>query len=188
MNEDFFEKNNYFIDRRNSVHEYYHIYNSTCDRIGIIKQKVTIQQKILRMFIGKTWLPFSVEIRGVNGRLQASVSRKSMLTSKIIVENDRKEKVGVISKKLFRPEFKVLNSSNKVIAEIRDAWKGPNFIVYDSSEQQIGTIDTKWNGAMKGVIRSSNSYKVDMMTHYLKNEEKVAILSSSLIINMFFFN
>lgn len=189
MNSDFFETNNYFIDKKNSFQEHYNVYNDKRERIGRIKQKVTVLQKVLRLTLSKTLLPFSIEIRSANGGLEASILKKGIFSkSQIIVQDASGKKVGVINKKTnrFKPEFKILNNANEVIAKIGDVWKKSNFIINDPSENQIGTIDNDWKGSMKNVVRSDNSYNVNIAANYSNKEEKVAILSTAIAINMFF--
>ncbi|QOG04316.1 phospholipid scramblase-related protein [Flavobacterium sp. MDT1-60] len=189
MISDFFETNNYFVDKKNSFQEHYNVYNDKRERIGRIKQKLTVLQKVLRLTVSKTLLPFSLEIRSANGGLEASILKKGLFSkSEIIVQDASGKKVGIINKKSkhFKPEFKILNSANEVIAEIGDVWKKSNFIINDSLENQIGTIDHQWKGSMKNVARADNSYNVNIATNYSNNEEKVAILSTAIVINMFF--
>ena len=188
MTSDFFETNNYFVDKKNSFQEHYNVYNDKRERIGRIKQKLTLLQKVLGFAVSKTFFPFSVEIRSANGGLEASILKKGIFSTEgIIVKDASGKKVGAINKtpNLFRPEFKILNSANELIAEIGDVWKKSNFIIHDSLENQIGSIDKKWSGAMKNVVRAENSYNVSFSANYSNNEEKIAILSSAIVINMF---
>ncbi|SHM13153.1 phospholipid scramblase-related protein [Flavobacterium saccharophilum] len=189
MISDFFDTNNYFVDKKNSFQEHYNVYNDKRERIGRIKQKLTVIQKVLRLTVSKTLFPFSIEIRSANGGLVASILKKGIFSkSQIIVQDASGKKVGVIAKKLnrFKPEFKILNNANEVIAEIGDVWKKSNFIINGPSENQIGTINNDWKGSMKNVLRSDNSYNVNIATNYTNKEEKVAILSTAIAINMFF--
>jgi uncharacterized protein YxjI len=190
MISDFFEINNYFVDKKNNFQEHYNVYNDKRERIGRIKQKLTVLQKVLRLTISKTLFPFSIEIRSANGGLEASILKKGLFSkSQIIVQDASGKKVGVINKKSnrSRPEFKILNNANEVIAEIGDVWKKTNFIINDPSDKQIGTIDNDWKGSMKNAARSDNSYNVNIATNYNSNsEEKVAILSTAIALNMFF--
>jgi uncharacterized protein YxjI len=187
MKSDFFETNNYFVDKKNSFQDHYQIYNHKRERIGRLRQKLTRTQKILRMTFGKGWFPFFVEIRSANGGLEASIVRKGLFVSEIIIQDAYGKKVGVIdSKNTFsRPEFKIMNASNELIAEIGDVWKKSNFIINDSSENQIGSINKKWTGSMQNVVRSARSYNVNIMDNFANNEDKLAILSSAIVINMF---
>jgi uncharacterized protein YxjI len=190
MNSDFFEINNYFVDNRSSLRKNYHIYNDKRERVGSIKQNLTLKQKMLKLFPFRTFFPFSIEIRNANGGLESSIAQHSFsFLSDIVVYNAYGKKVGTVNKRnFFKPEFKVLNASNEVIAEIRDAWRGSNFVVYDTTEKQIGSIDKKWNRRMRNFVRSNRSYNVNMSSNYSEDENKVAILTSAITINMLFFN
>lgn len=191
MISDFFETNNYFVDKKDGFQESCHIYNEKREKIGRIRQKLTTIQKILPLTISKLILPFNVEIRSANGGLEASILKKGFFFKpEIVIQDASGKKVGIIDPKFsfFRPEFKILNNSNNVIAEICDVWKKTNFIINDSSEKQIGSIDNKWGGSMKNVQRSANSYNVNVMADYSNNEEKIAILSSAIVLNMCFLN
>jgi len=190
MNSDFFEIDNYFVDKRSSLRKNYHIYNDKRERIGSIKQNLTLKQKMLKLFPCRTLFPFLIEIRNANGGLESSIAKHSFsLMSDIIVYDSQGKKVGAINKKkFFKPEFMVLNASNEVIAEIRDGWHGPNFVVYDPAEKQIGSIDKKWNGKMRNFVRSNRSYNVHMSANYSEDENRVAILTTAITMNMLFFN
>lgn len=191
MISDFFETSNYFVDKKNSFQEHYNVYNEKRERIGRIRQKLTVLQKLLPVTLSKKLFPFSVEIRSANGGLEASILKRGLfLKTEIIVQDAFGKKVGVINQKfkLFKPEFKILNTSNEVIAEICDVWKKSNFIVNDALANQIGSIDQKWSRSMKNFVRSDNSYNVNVVADYTNNEEKIAILSSAIVINMFFLN
>lgn len=190
MNSDFFEINNYFVDNLSSLRKKYHIYNNKRERIGSIKQNLTFRQKILQLIPCKTLFPFLIEIRNANGGLESSIAKRSFsFVSDITLYDGHGKKIGTINKRnFFKPEFKVLNAANEVIAEIRDAWHGPNFVVYDTTEKQIGSIDKKWNGRMRNFVKSTRSYNVNMSTNYSENENRIAILTSAITINMLYFN
>ena len=189
MNSDFFEINNYFVDNRSSLRKNYHIYNDKRERIGSIKQKLTLKEMMLKLFPYKTLFPFSIEIRNANGGLESSIAKHNFsFVSNIMVYDAHGKKVGTINKRnFFKPEFEVLNASNEVIAEIKDAWHGPNFVVYDTTEKQIGSIDKKWNGRMRNFVKSNRSYNVNMSTSYSEHENRLAVLTSAITINMLFF-
>lgn len=191
MNSDFFETNNYYVDKKNGFQEHYHIYNDKRERIGRIKQELTFVQKLIRLPFTKNFLPFFIEIRSANGGLEATILRTgSFFHPEIVIQDAKGKRIGVINKNnsYFNPEFKIIDTSNKVIAQICDVWKKCNFIINDSAEKQIGSIDKKWGGAMKNIARSEDSYNVSVMANYTSNEEKIAILSTAIAINMIFLN
>ncbi len=191
MISDFFETNNYFVDKKDGFQESCHIYNEKRERIGRIKQKFSLIQKVLPTMIGKSILPFNIEIRSANGGLEATIiKRGNFLKSEIVIQDAAGKKIGAINPKFsfFKPEFKILNTSNKVIAEICDVWKKSDFIINDSSENQIGSINNNWNGTMKKMTPSIEGYRISVMPNYSQYEEKIAILSSAIVLNMCFVN
>ena len=65
MKSTFFESNSYFIDEKVNLFNFencYQIYNDKGENIGIIKQKLSAGQKLLRLLISKAMLPFLLEI------------------------------------------------------------------------------------------------------------------------------
>lgn len=190
MNTDFFNANSYFIDQKRLFFKFYRhhqIYNEKRECIGLIKQKFTFKQMILRSVFSKALLPFVFEIRSCNGALLASISRGwFFVKSKIIIHDSKGEKIGSINRKLicFKPVFKILNASDEIIAEISGDLKKWNFIINDPFHNQIGSINKNWIAAMKGLFRSADKYNVNFEGDYVDKKKKIAILSSAIIIDM----
>lgn len=178
MNANFFDGNSYFIDQKNlfyNFYRYHQIYNDKRECIGLIKQKLTIRQKILRSIVSKTLLPFVFEIRSCNGALEASISRGwTILKSKIIIQDAKGEKIGSIKRKFtfFKPVFEILNTSDEIIAEISGDLKKWDFVIIDSAHNQIGSIDKKWMEVMRGLFRSSDKYNVNFEADYVDRGKK----------------
>jgi uncharacterized protein YxjI len=190
MNSDFFEPNSYFIDEKVNFFKFencYQIYNDKGESIGAVKQKLTTGQKILRLLLKKSMLPFLLEIKNSNDVLESSISRGwTFFMSKIIIKNAQGFIIGTIQQKfkLFKPTFKIINASEMVVAEITGDWKAWNFVINDSSNVQIGTISKKWNGAMKEIFTSADKYNVNIDPNYSRKENKIAILSGAITIDM----
>ncbi|MDQ6471701.1 phospholipid scramblase-related protein [Flavobacterium sp. LHD-80] len=187
MSSDFFDTSDYFIQQKNVYYNRYQIYNNRREGIGSIKLKQNFRKKVLKFIFGKAMLPFVLEIRSANGRLEASISRKGIsLMSKTIIKDSLGQKIGRIKKNsnFFNYTFKILNVSDEVIAEITGDWKNWSFIVNDSSMTQIGTIDKKWVGAIKRLFKTSDKYNVHIKTNCLNENDKIAILSSAITIDM----
>ncbi|MRX70388.1 Scramblase [Flavobacterium resistens] len=187
MNSDFFEASNYFIQEKKSYHNRYQIFNSKKEGVGSIKLKQTFRKKILKFVLGRAMLPFMLEIRSTNGQLEASISRKGIsLISKTIISDSSGKKIGRIKKKIsfFKYSFKILNATDEVIAEIIGDRKKRSFIVIDSSKSQIGTIDKKWATAIKRLFKTSDKYNVNIKTNCSHENEKIAILSSAITIDL----
>jgi len=190
MKSNFFESNSYFIDEKVNFLKFensYQIYNDNGENIGTIKQKLSVGQKILRLLINKAMLPFLLEIKNADDQLEASISRGwTFFLSKIIIKNAQGDIIGTIKQKfkLFKPTFKIFNSSEELIAEINGDWKAWNFSITDASNNQIGSISKKWAGALKEIFTSADKYNVNIDNNYSNVENKIAILSGAITIDM----
>lgn len=190
MNTNFFESNDYFIDEKVNYFKFencYQIFNEKGENIGAIKQKLSTGQKILRLFLKKAMLPFLLEIKNSNDQLEASISRGwTFFMSKITIKDVQGNTIGTIKQKfkLFKPTFKIYNPSDILIAEIKGDWKAWNFKIIDESNNQIGTISKKWSGAMKEIFTSADKYNVNIESNYSNLENKIAILSGAITIDM----
>lgn len=191
MKTNFFESNTYFIDEKVNFFKFentYQIYNEKGENIGAIKQKLSTGQKILRLLLNKAMLPFLLEIKNADDQLEASISRgwTFFFMSKITVKNAQGNIIGTIKQKLklFKPTFKIFNPSEVLIAEINGDWKAWNFKIIDTSNNQIGTISKKWAGAMKEIFASADKYNVNIEPGYSNLENKMAILSGAITIDM----
>jgi len=190
MKSNFFESNSYFIDEKVNFLKFensYQIYNDNGENIGTIKQKLSVSQKILRLLINKAMLPFLLEIKNADDQLEASISRGwTFFLSKIIIKNAQGDIIGTIKQKfkLFKPTFKIFNSSEELIAEINGDWKAWNFSITDASNNQIGSISKKWAGALKEIFTSADKYNVNIDNNYSNVENKIAILSGAITIDM----
>jgi len=190
MNNHFFDSNSYFIDEKVNFFKFencYKIYNDQGDPVGMINQKLSGGQKILRLLLNKAMLPFLLEIKDVNDNVVATIARDwTFFLSKITVTNADGIVVGIIRQKfkLFKPTFKIYNTSEELIAEISGDWKAWNFKIQDASNNQIGTINKKWAGAMQEIFTSADKYNVNINTDFSSMENKVAILAGAITIDM----
>lgn len=190
MKSNFFKSNTYFIDEKVNFFKFencYQIYNEIGENIGTIKQKLSIGQKLLRLLLSKAMLPFLLEIKNLDDNLEASISRGwTFLMSKITIKNSDGEVIGTIKQKfkLFKPTFKIYDSSEVLIAEISGDWKAWNFKIIDASSNEIGSISKKWNGAVKEIFTTADKYNVNIDANYSNLENKVAILSGAITIDM----
>ena len=108
------------------------------------------------------------------------------MMSKITVKDSNGDIVGTVEQKfkLFKPTFKIFNASQVLIAEITGDWKAWNFIINDPLKNQIGAISKKWAGAMKEVFTTADKYNVHINPDYSNVENKMAILSAAITIDM----
>ena len=190
MKGNFFESNTYFIDEKVNFFKFencYKVYNDQGEPVGMINQKLSGGQKILRLLLNKAMLPFLLEIKDVNDNVVATIARDwTFFLSKITVTNADGVVVGIIRQKfkLFKPTFKIYNTSEELIAEISGDWKAWNFKIQDAANNQIGTINKKWAGAMQEIFTSADKYNVNMNTDFSSMENKVAILAGAITIDM----
>ena len=190
MTTPFFESNTYFIDEKVQFFKFenaYQVYNDKGESIGSIKQKLTAGQKVLRLLLNKAMLPFLFEIRNSNDELEASISRGwTFLMTQIVIKNAQGNTIGTIKQKfkLFKPSFKIFDAAENLIAEISGDWKAWNFTITDTSENQIGSISKKWAGAMKEIFTSADKYNVTIDPSYSNLQNKIAILSGAITIDM----
>jgi len=190
MKSNFFESNSYFIDEKVNFLKFencYQIYNDKGENIGTIKQKLSVGQKLLRLIIGKSLLPFLLEIKNADDQLEASISRGwTFSMSKIIIKNAQGDIIGTIIQKfnLSQQIFNIYNPSEVQIAEINGDWKARNFTIIDASGNQIGSITKKWAGAMKEIFTSADKYNVNIDHNFSNLDNKIAIFSGAITIDM----
>lgn len=190
MIKNFFETNSYFIDEKVSFLKFknrYNVFDDQGQNIGTISQKMSFGDKLLRLIIKKSMLPFSLEIRNNNDQLEVTISRGwTLFLSKITIYDGQEKNIGTIKQKfkLFKPTFKIFNTSEHQIAEINGDWKAWNFKITDPSGNQIGTISKKWGGAMKELFTTADKYNVNIDTNYSNNENKIIILAGAITIDM----
>jgi uncharacterized protein YxjI len=190
MSNNFFESNSYFIDEKVNFLKFancYNVYNDKGEQIGAIKQKLSTGSKLLRLVVNKAMLPFRLEIYNTQDVLQSSISRGwTFFMSKIIIKDAQENLVGTIQQKfkLFKPTFKIFNANGIQIAEITGDWKAWNFVIMDASTNEIGVITKKWAGAMKELFTSADKYNVSIDPAYSSKENKIAILSGAITIDM----
>lgn len=190
MKSNFFESNSYFIDEKVNFFKFencYQIFNEVGAPIGAIKQKLTTGQKMLRLVLKKPMLPFLLEIKNSDDKLEVSISRGwTFFMSKIILKNPEGETIGTINQKFkfFKPTFNIFNSKGVYVAQITGDWKAWNFVINDFSKNQIGKISKKWAGAMKELFTSADKYNVSIASDFSNLENKILILSAAITIDM----
>jgi uncharacterized protein YxjI len=186
----FFDANNYFIDEKVNFFKFenaYNVFDEKGTNIGAIKQRLTIGQKLLRLVLNKSMLPFKLEIKDINGVLLASISRGwTFFMSKIVVSSGDSRPIGTVRQKfkIFKPTFKIFNHEEKQIAEITGDWKAWNFVIKDESGSQIGTISKKWAGVLQEAFTTADKYLVNIDPSYANMMNKIVILSAAITIDM----
>ena len=190
MSSNFFRSNSYFIDENVNFFKFentYQLYDDMGVNIGVVCQKLTIGQKLLRMILNKGLLPFLLEIKDVDGNEQAAISRGwTFWMSKITITDGNGNMAGTIKQKFkfFKPEFIISDANGLEIAIIKGDWKAWSFEINDPNQMQIGTISKKWAGAMQEIFTSADKYNVSLNSEITDNLRKIAILSAAITIDM----
>ena len=186
----FFESNSYFIDEKVNFLKFansYKIYDDKGENIGAITQKLSLGQKLLRLILKKAMLPFTLEIRDLNEELQATISRGwTFFLSKITITDEYGNIAGVVKQKFsfLKPHFKIFNGEGTLIAEITGDWKAWNFVIQNELTTPIGSISKKWAGVAKELFTSADKYNVSIDAEYSNKENKLAVLSAAITIDM----
>ena len=186
----FFDSNSFFIDEKVNLFKFensYQIFDEKGEKIGMIAQKLTTGQKMLRLVLKKPMLPFLLEIKNINDEVEATISRGwTFWMSKITIKDPQGVVLGTIKQKFkfFKPTFKIFNPSEVLVAEITGDWKAWNFTIKDPKGTQIGAISKKWAGALKELFTSADKYNVTINPDYADKDSKVAILAGAITIDM----
>jgi len=190
MFNNFFRSNSYFIDENVNFFKFentYQLFDDLGVQIGAVCQKLSFGQKVLRMVLSKSMLPFLLEIKDVDGNVQVSISRGwTFWMSKITISDGNGNMAGTIKQKfkLFKPEFFISDYNGQEIATIKGDWKAWSFEINDPNQKQIGTISKKWAGAMQEIFTSADKYNVSLNSEITDNLRKIAILSAAITIDM----
>lgn len=190
MSNNFFRSNSYFIDENVNFFKFentYQLYDDLGVNIGAVCQKLTFGQKLLRMLLNKAMLPFLLEIKDLEGNVQASISRGwTFWMSKITITDNNGLVAGTIKQKFkfFKPTFIISDGNGQEIAKISGDWKAWNFTIEDGNSMEIGVITKKWAGAMKEIFTSADKYNVTLNSEISDNLRKIAILSAAITIDM----
>ncbi|HOZ30448.1 MAG TPA: phospholipid scramblase-related protein [Bacteroidales bacterium] len=186
----FFETNSFFIDEKVKFLKFeneYSVFNENAEQIGSIKQKLSGGDKVLRLLINKSMLPFRLEIKNMQDQIEATISRGfTLFMSKIVISDSNGMPIGKVEQKftLLKPQFKIYDNNNNHIGGISGDWRAWNFVITDGSGQQIGTISKKWAGIAKEMFTTADKYNVNLTSLNLSKEHKTAILASAITIDM----
>jgi len=186
----FFENDEFFIDEKVQfikLANEYKVYDSVGEQIGVIAQKLSTGQKIMKLFLNGSMLPFHIEIQDANDNLLSSVSRGwTFWMSKITVNDANGQPIGTIKQKFkfLKPEFTILDTSDNVAGMIKGDWKAWNFSITDATSKEIGTINKKWGGAVKEIFTNADKYNVTINPEVAEDKIKTLILSAAITIDM----
>lgn len=186
MNTIFFDTRNFFIEKKRKSSRssnQFRIYNDRKECIAYIVQKKTFFQKI----IGLNIFSFEFEIRSANGVLKVSLSRKfPWIYAGIVIKDADGKKIGSIKQRfsLFKKNIKILNVSNEVIAAIYGNKRDLCFRINNATQNEIGEIKQRENNLRNTSYKSNCKYEVAVEEICNSSEDKIAILTSALAINV----
>lgn len=189
MNTTFFDYSHYIIDEKVNLLKFencYKVFNKEGAEIGTVNQKLTAFQKVLRLLINKQNLPFLLEIRDKKGALQSSLSRGwTLFMSKLTIQDATGQNIGFIKQKfkLLKPEFKIYDTAENLLATIKGDWKAWEFSI-NNDKSELGSISKAWNGALKEVFTTADKYHVYLKNSNLTLHQKIAILSAAITVDM----
>ena len=192
MESNFFATNSYFIDEKVKIfylNNAYKIYNDRGVVVGSVNQKLTTQQKLLRLVMKKSMLPFNLEIINANNEIEATISRGwTFFLSRAQIYDSKGNIIATIQQEfhLFKPTFKIFNRSGDLIAQITGNWRAWNFIMKNSYDIQIGTINKKWAGLAQELFTTADKYNVTIDPKYANDQIKLAILATAITIDIVF--
>ena len=139
------------------------------------------------LLINKAMLPFSLDIIGSNEEKIAQIKKGwTFFMSKIAILDHNGNVIGFIKQKfkLFKPSFEILDRNQEPIGKINGNWRAWDFKIYDDKEIQIGTVSKKWAGLLKEAFTTADKYVVNLESNNLSKENKIAIISSAITIDM----
>ena len=186
----FFDNTDYFIDEKSNSFKWgnsYQIFNAKGNEIGMVSQKVSTSEKLFRMLISKSFVPFSLEVRDSNDQLQATISKGwSFGMPEVKITDSKNQSVGYISKKLSlgRSNFKILDSRRSQIAGITGSWTSWDFTIKDTGEIELGKISKKWGGLARELFTTQDKYNVHINSKVASQDNRIAILVSAIAIDM----
>jgi uncharacterized protein YxjI len=134
---------------------------ATGAQIGIAREQVGPLLQVLRLLINKRLLPTVVEVRASEtGPVLLTIRRSAM--SKVTVQNQTGGELGRLKAKPFalRAGFRVFDTSDRPVAEIKGDWKGWNFRFLDANGTEIGTVTKQWAGLGKELFTSADNYVI----------------------------
>jgi uncharacterized protein YxjI len=134
---------------------------STGAQIGIAREQVGPLLHVLRLIINKRLLPTVIEVReSETGPVLLTIRRSA--TSRVTVQSRTGGELGRFKSKMFalRAGFRVFDTSERQVAEIKGDWKGWNFRFLNADGTEIGKVTKQWAGLGKELFTSADNYVI----------------------------
>jgi uncharacterized protein YxjI len=149
-------------------------------QVGIAREKISVLMKLLRLLVNKTLLPTTVVVTETGSETPLFTIKKGLmfLSAKVSILASDDREVGYFKSKIFSigGSFRVFDTSDKQVAEVKGDWKGWNFRFLDTAGNQLGTVTRKWGGIGKELFTSADNYMIA-----LENETKDEALATLLL-------
>jgi uncharacterized protein YxjI len=190
LQNNFFATTEYFIDEKVGAFKManqYKIYNGSGEQIGVIKERLSGGATLLRFFLNRSMLPFTVEIFDMHDNPVATISRGwTFWMSKIKLTDVNGTTLGNIKQKfkLFSSKFDLIDDAGHVMAEINGDWKAWNFSILDTQGMELGRVTKKWAGMAKELFTTADKYIVHIDKPNANNNEKLTVLTVAITIDM----
>jgi uncharacterized protein YxjI len=150
---------------------------STGAQIGIAREQVGPLLHVLRLLINKRLLPTVVEVReSETGPVLLTIRRSA--TSQVTVQSRTGSELGRFKSKMFalRAGFRVFDTSERQVAEIKGDWKGWNFRFLNADGAEIGKVTKQWAGLGKELFTSADNYVIALDERLPMAPEAAALL------------
>jgi uncharacterized protein YxjI len=121
--------------------------------------------KMLRFTDYKRMTPFRVAITTPSGEMVCQVTRGiSIFLSKVDVLDEDGMRIGGFKQKLFSlgGAFRVLNSSDEPVCELKGKWTGWDFRFLTPEGQELAHVAKKWAGIGKELFTSADNYVLEI--------------------------
>lgn len=163
--DNFFSNDTYFIDEKAfTIINEYKIYNTTGAQIGVARENRTTARIILSLFVGKKYLPFTIDLVDAQGRVVSSlVKGVSVFLSTIKMLDARGLHIATIKQKFgLTPKFEITDISGRLLGSIKGDFVAWNYIISDASGAQVGTISKKFSGIGREIFTTADKYIVSV--------------------------
>lgn len=152
---------------------------ATGQQIGIAKEEPSALAKYLRLIVSKKLMPTTVNFyESEGGRVLMSIRRGvAFLRPKVQVTKEG-QPIGEFQAKAFSlgGAFRVFDTSQREVAQIKGDWKGWNFQMLSANGQELGKVTKKWAGLGKEMFTTADNYMIDLAPAAAVNDPNVRAL------------
>ncbi|HYG74554.1 MAG TPA: phospholipid scramblase-related protein [Planctomycetota bacterium] len=170
------------------LHEAYDLLSADGKIIGTAVERASGWKKLLKLFVNKQMLGFTVEILNEQQQVLLTITRPfTILRSVVSVFDANATKIGYFRQHLLSlgGAFDVHDAQDKKIALLKGDWKGWNFKFTDDSGQEIGTVGRQWGGIAKELFTNADNYVVHIERSKVTDVKQVQLmLAAALCIDM----